>query len=145
MTTDERLDALTAKVEQALRGLALLVNHLGAAPRAAGVSSASGRVASDGEIDDPEWGDKEIRKDPPKWKGASFKGERWSTCPPEYLDALAGFLDWAAGKKRSEAETATGEEKSKAIKYAGYDETDAAKVRAWAKRLRERPADDGGL
>lgn len=104
----------------------------GAAPSAPTVAA----VASDSDIDDPEWGDKPVRTDPPRWKGDKHKGEKWSACPPDYLDALAGFHDWAAGKKRTDAGAATGDEKTKLSKYAGYEEADAAKVRAWARRIR---------
>lgn len=131
---------LRSVVDKVLRGITLLVVHLGALPKQGnGAAPAAGRIAPDSEIDDPEWGDKEIRKDPPRWKGEAFKGRRWSQTSPEYLDAMANFLDWSAGKKREEAAAATGEEQAKLIKYAGYDEADAAKVRAWSKRLRERP------
>ena len=129
---------LRTAVEKTLRGVTLLVVHLGALPKAAAANGA-GRIAPDSEIDDPEGGDKEIRKDPPRWKGDSFKGRKWSETSPEYLDAMANFLDWTAGKKREEAAAASGEDAATKLKYAGYDEADAAKVRAWAKRLRERP------
>src|SRR5579859_8084351 len=110
---DERIATMEKAVEKILRGVTLLVVHLGALPKQAGAANGAARIATDSEIDDPEWGDKEIRKDPPRWKGESFKGQRWSQTTPEYLDALAGFLDWASGKKREEAAAATGEEATK--------------------------------
>jgi hypothetical protein len=87
---------LRTTVEKTLRGVTLLVLHLGALPKAAGPSASTpGRIAPDSEIDDLEWGDKEIRKDPPRWKGEAFKGRKWSETTPEYLDAMANFLDWS--------------------------------------------------
>ena len=149
-TLDEmaaQIAALQATQDRILRGVALLVTHLGAAPRAAASSSASPpsqRIATDAEIDDPEYGDKTIRKDPSSkgargWKGESYAGRRWSECPPDYLDALAGFLDWCAGKKLEDASNTPdgSDEKKKLLKYARYDEDDAAKVRAWAARNRK--------
>ncbi len=131
-----------------LRGVTLLARHLGAV-KVAPDQQPGQRVASDAEIEDPEWGDKEIRKDPPRWKGESYRGMRWSEAPPDYLLALAGFIDFCAGKKREEAKSKVGDEAEKLVKYAGYDETDAAKVRAWAKRMggarTQAPQEDEGL
>ncbi len=142
MTTDERLDALTAKVDQALRGLALLVNHLGAGPRASGVSSGgAAKVASDADLDG-QYGNPEVKKNPPRWKGESFVGSKMSECSPDFLDTFADFKDYCATGDREAAAALTGDEKSKKLKYAGYGEKDASLARGWAARKR---ADDGGL
>ena len=71
---------------------------------------AQGVCASDADLDG-EYGDPEIRKDPPRWTGESFATRHYSQSTPEFLDNLAGFIDWKAGK-------------------------DAARARGWAKRLR---------
>ena len=99
-------------------------------------ASAAPGIAPDSDLDS-QWGDEEIRKDPPRdWSGDSHKGRRMSECPPEYLDALAGYFDWKAGKEDEEAQRLDGEEQSKKRKYAGYSRKSAARVRGWAQRLR---------
>ena len=100
--------------------------------------SAAPGVASDADLDG-QYGNPEVKKDPPRnWSGASFVGSRFSECPPEYLDALASFFDWKAGKDEEQAKAAGDDEdtaKAKA-KYARYARTDAARARGWAARLR---------
>lgn len=78
---------------------------------------------------DSDFGNFSIRKDPPRWKGQSYVGRRLSECPPEYLDELAQFSEWKAGK---DEEKGTDEGR----KYAGYARKDAARARGWADRLR---------
>lgn len=138
-TALDYLKRIAADAERTRKAMEALALHLGAGRAPAAQQQTAGpRIAGDDELDGNEWGDKEIRKDPPRWKGDPHKGDRWSQCPADYLDALAQFLEWAAGKKREDAAALDGEEKAKAIKYAGYDEADAAKVRGWARRARER-------
>lgn len=139
------LDALreTFKEVRTLRKeVHALAQHLGAVERPARQAAGGApAVATDAELDS-QYGDPEIRKDPPRWDGESFKGCKMSEATPEYLDSLAGFLDWRAGKKREEAAELTDEddetkaERAKAVKYAGYDEKDAARARGWARRKR---------
>ena len=83
-------------------------------------------VADAAELDS-KFGDVEIRKDPPRWKGESFAGKRYSQCPIEYLETMASFLDWKAAKD-SEKGTADGD------KYANYARKDAARCRGWIAR-----------
>jgi hypothetical protein len=89
------------------------------------------KPALDVDIDD-QYGDPVIRKDPPKWDGASMVGRRFSECPPAYLRKHAGFLDWKAGKTEQEGDPAR-------QKYVAYDRKDAARARAWAERLEKQP------
>jgi hypothetical protein len=70
-------------------------------------------VASDADLDG-QWGDPEIRKDPPRWQGTSYAGRRYSQTEPAYLDNLADFYAWKATR-------------------------DAARARGWAARLRAGP------
>lgn len=104
-------------------------------------------VAPDSDLDS-QWGDEEIRKDPPRdWSGDSYKGRRMSECPPEYLDALAGYFDWKAGKEAEDAATLTdADEAAKKSKYSGYSRKSAARARGWAARLRSgwKPAVPAG-
>jgi hypothetical protein len=116
-----------------------------AAPRATSSPRAStGAIASDSDLYS-QYGDVEIRKDPPRWPGQSFKGSRMSQCPPEYLESLAGFLDWKSGKELEDADKLDGEEREKKLKYSGYSAKDAARARGWAARktnARPAPASD---
>jgi len=111
-----------------------------------GTAGAGGRVAGDADLDG-QHGDPLIRKDPPRWPGESFAGQCFSGATPDYLDNLASFLEWKAGK--NEADPAK-------KKYADYDRRDAARARGWAARLRagwkpksstqaEEQYDDGGF
>lgn len=61
------------------------------------VTSAGDLIASDAELDS-QYGNPEIRKDPPRWTGQSYAGARMSECPTDYLLNLAGFFDWKAQK-----------------------------------------------
>jgi hypothetical protein len=127
MTLEElaaKIDKLTALVTQALSEKK--TGLVSGAPVAA--------IAPDSDLDS-QWGDPEVRKDSPQWLkmgGESYVGRRFSECPPDYLEALASFFDWKAGKDEAEG---TPEK----LKYAGYARKDAARARGWAKRDRETP------
>jgi hypothetical protein len=118
--------ALRTTVEKTLRGVTLLVLHLGALPKRAGDPGGTGRVATDAELDG-KYGDGKVVCDPRDWQGASFKGGRMSECPAEYLDLLAVVLDGFA-------DTETDAKKKK------YKRDDAAKARGWAARKRAEVA-----
>lgn len=120
VTDSDRLAALETRVA----ALELLVASLRAA-QSAGASPKG--VATDRELDDPRWGDPVVRKDPPRYQGGSCVGLQYSRCPPEYLDELAGFLEWRADKEEQN------EEKKK---YARYSRLDARRARGWAARAR---------
>lgn len=105
-------------------------------------------VATDRDLDGPH-GDQVVRKDPKRWDVAkgSYVGCRWSECPPDYLDTLAGFKEWQAGMDDKK-----GDEDSK--RKASFSRLDAKRMRGWAQRLRSGwkapegsatfPADTGG-
>lgn len=114
-TIGTKLDALFAKLDAL------------AAKPAAAVARPAGALADAADLDG-QYGDPQVRKDPPRWSGASYAGKHYSECPPEYLETLAGLLDWQAGKDMEK-----GDEQS--VKYAGYKRKDAARARGWAKRL----------
>lgn len=87
-----------------------------------------GEVAPDSDLDG-QWGDPTIRKDPPRWQGQSYAGMPYSEAPAEYLEVLAGFLDWAASKSAEKNElTSNGKPR------ADYLRKDAARARGWALR-----------
>ena len=131
------VQALDAKVERVLRGLALLVNHLGAVKPATQAVVSS--VATDAELDAAD-GDPEIRRDPSpkKWSGALHKGEHMSACEPDYLDALAAFLSWCAESDREQAAALPADEAAKKRKYAKYADREASLARGWAARKRKQ-------
>jgi hypothetical protein len=91
---------------------------------------AAYEVATDEDLDG-QYGNPEVRKDPPRWSGQSHIGCRYSECPPEYLETLAGFLMWKAGKDDEKDERdSKGNLKSK------WSRLDAARARGWAARIR---------
>lgn len=84
-------------------------------------------IASDADLDG-DHGDPLIRgKDPKNWQGESFSGRHMSEASADYLDELAGLLEWKA--KKEEADPAKS-------KYAKYSRADAARARGWARRKR---------
>jgi hypothetical protein len=104
------------------------------APAGAPILGGSGdtMIADDADLDS-QWGNPEIRKDPPRWTGASFVGARYSDTTPEYLENLASFLDWKARESDKKNELANNGKPRSA-----YLRKDAARARGWRKRLLER-------
>lgn len=82
-------------------------------------------TVSDADLDGPH-GRPKIRLNPRDWKGESCKDRSCELCPPEFLDLYAETLDYFAGKNAEKGDA----------KKAGYDRRDAARIRAWAARLR---------
>ena len=115
---------------------ALLARGSMSRPAAGGTSTRAGAVAPDSDLDS-KYGDPSIRKDPPRWTGESFAGLTYSACSPEYLDELAIFLDWKAGKNEEDGSP-------EKLKFAGYDRKDAARARGWAARKRNDGGGDKG-
>lgn len=90
------------------------------------------QVADDADLDS-QWGNPQVRKNPPRWQGQDCTGLNYSDCPPEFLDTLAGFLDWQAGKAEEKNETTTqGKPRGPLIRR------DAARCRGWAARIRAK-------
>lgn len=115
----------------------------GAAPRSNGASSGPA-VASDRDLDS-SYGDPLVKNDPKRWDGQSYKGFHFSETEPDYLDCVAEFKEWSAGKDdETGAKDARGQPKSKWAKL------DAQRARGWAARLRVgwkpagAPPDRGG-
>lgn len=125
-----QLDRIEAKLDQLLAAKP-------AAPRPASrFDVAPGAVAPASELDS-QYGDPVIKKDPPRWSGPSFVGQPYSACSAEYLEEMAWFLEWKAGKNEEE-----GTEQK--LKYAGYARKDAARARGWAQRVRDGGGDAMG-
>ena len=92
--------------------------------------ASGGAVTSDRDLDG-KYGDPDIRFDPKKWDGASFKGRKFSAAPAAYLELLAEALDEIAAKTDDE-------------KTAGYKRKDAERARGWARRNAGGPSGSGG-
>lgn len=123
---------MTSQLDRIEAMLTQLLSRQAPAPQASRFAVAPGAVAPASELDS-QYGNPVVRKDPPKWHGGSHAGKPYSECPPDYLENLAGFLEWKAGK-----DTENGTEDG--LKYAGYARKDAARARGWAQRNREKPA-----
>ncbi len=99
-------------------------------------STALPGVASDADLDG-QYGNPEVKKNPPRWQGESCVGRRYSECPVEFLDEMAGFQSWAAGKEDAKAAAESDEAAKKtAEKNAWYARQRAGYARGWAARLR---------
>lgn len=83
-----------------------------------------GRKPLTADIDDPRFGDPEIKYVPKKWDGPSPAGQRMSACSVRFLRFLAAELERSAAWK---------DENGKA-EQATWDRRDAAKAAAWADR-----------
>ena len=122
---EARLAALEARVSQ-------LEKPRTAAPRTAAPATAPPGItaATDAECL-AQYGDPEIRKDPPRWSGESFAGRRFSHASPEYLETLAGFKAWSAAK-----DDEAGAVDSQGRPKSHWAKKDAALALGWARRLR---------
>lgn len=127
--TDPRVETLTLlrSIDASLK--ALVARSAGAAP------SANDRVC-DGPIGDPivKW------KDPRDWTGDSMKGQKFSECPPDYLDMLAERFDYFIQRNTEALNATAGDgdpaEIAKLEKDIKYGKLDAQRARGWAARLR---------
>lgn len=97
---------------------------------AQGGAGSSGGSATDAELDSP-YGNPVVRKDPPRWTGQGFVGNPFSRCSPDYLDAMADFQDWKAGK-----DDAAGAKDRRGKPKSDWARKDAARARGWARRIR---------
>lgn len=88
-------------------------------------------IASDRDLDG-KYGDPELKVCPRDWTGPSYKGRKFSECPPALLDLAAEMFDYF-GRQADEKNERT--EKGKPV--GEYRRLDAAKARGWAKRIRE--------
>lgn len=92
----------------------------------------SSKVAADVMLDN-SWADKVVRKDPKFWQGDSYEGQKWSACPPAYLDKLAASLEYSANK---ESQNPDAKKNAKGEPYWRGTLFEASLVRAWAARKR---------
>lgn len=96
-------------------------------------ATGGGAIASDYEMSG-EYGNPVVHKDPPRWKGDSFAGCQLSECPSDYLNELASFHDWAAGKDEENKKTYLHKKSGEQRPTAPLRRKDAALARGWAKR-----------
>jgi hypothetical protein len=87
-------------------------------------------VASDRDLDS-QYGDPLLRFMPRDWTGGSYKGRRYSECPPDLLDLVADTMDYFAQKAEAANELT---DRGKPV--AEFKRADAARARGWAKRMR---------
>lgn len=122
LSTLKRIEATQAKHEQLIMRVGLRVKAIDeratTTPRRPSAAPAQDTraVASDRELDG-ERGNPMIKNDPKGWTGESYRGQRYSDCPAEYLEKVAEQLD----------------------KFAWFNQKDAAKARGWAERNRKNP------
>lgn len=92
--------------------------QLAKAPLNAGPSAQKQKATATQNELNSERGNPIVKNDPKGWQGESYRGQRYSECPAEYLDKMAEQLD----------------------KFAWFNEKDAAKARGWAERNRKNPS-----
>lgn len=126
----QNIAARLERVEQRLGGMEGAVASGSA--MAHGAAAADQQIADDADLDS-QWGNPEIKRDPPRWTGASYVGAKYSDTTPEYLESLAGFLDWKARESDKKNELANNGKPRSA-----YLRKDAARARGWRKRLLEK-------
>lgn len=138
LTERELLEAILAELQKLNASAATAPPFTSAFPdgraptRGKPRQGGGGEAAPDSDLDG-QWGDPTIRKDPPRWQGQSYAGMPYSEAPADYLDTLAGFLDWAAGKAEEKNElTSNGKPR------ADYLRKDAARARGWALRAAKK-------
>ncbi len=123
---EDRLD----RIEKKLDALIAAMKSPGAGTGARPAASAGAGQDIDADIDGPR-GDPEVRFVPKRWSGADYKGQKFSSCEPEFLDTLADAYEWFAQRDdESNAVDKNGTPKSR------WSRLDAASARAWSARLR---------
>ena len=126
MAAGEDALAVLRSIDATLKAMLALAQQRTAQARAA----APKPVAPDRDLNGPH-GDPVVRmKDPRDWTGPTMKGNRFSQCPPEYLDLLAERFDYFA----QTAEDTNEEYNGKPV--APMKRKDAARARGWAQRIR---------
>jgi hypothetical protein len=146
----ERIGKRQVEIEKKLDRVLALLEAQPAAPAHAPSPAAGGgdlgppegTIASDEDLAS-EHGNPEIRRDPPRWTGESHVGKTFAEASAEFLDCLAGFLDWKARESdKKDERTKGGAPKSKFIRLdAARARGHAAKKRATGKH-RTRPVSE---
>lgn len=91
---------------------------------------ASGLFVDEADLE-KRGGDPKVHFDPRSWKGPSGKGKAASQCAPDFLYAYAEALTWMADHPKDDP----GKDPKDLRKQQGYNRLDAARCRAWARRI----------
>jgi hypothetical protein len=130
MDNQNRLERLEQKLDMLLAHLGVLASQHGANGHEGPGHTPPAPAALEVDIDGPR-GNPEVRFDPKRWEGQSYKGKTFSECDPDFLDMLAETFDYFSRKEdESGAVDKNGGPKSR------WTRLDAGRARAWAKRLR---------
>ena len=125
---EDALDVLRS-IDATLKAMLALAQQRTARAQAAQPKA----IASDRDLDG-RFGDPELKFMPRDWTGPSFKGRKFSECPPDLLDLVAETFDYFAQQATEKQELT-----DKGRPVADYKRMDAARARGWAKRNRENP------
>ena len=98
--TDEQAERVIALLIEIRDKLTAPATQVRASTGSAAGTSSTGDLATDAEMDG-QYGNKPVFKDPPRWKGESFKGRPLSECSAEFLDEMASFCDWKAANPQA--------------------------------------------
>lgn len=88
-------------------------------------------LAADRDLDG-QYGNPVIKFNPRDWTGPSFKGRHFSECPAPFLELVAETFDYFAEQAEAKHELT-----NQGKPAAPYKRSDAARARAWAKRIRD--------
>lgn len=123
----DALNTIIGNQEKILTNQSAMMQMLRRVSDNGGAAKSDEAIADDADLDG-QHGDPTIKYDLREkyWQGEPYSGQRFSECPPEYLDAMAKYLSACAWGKRKD-----GDEKA-----AGYKDKDAARARGWARRIR---------
>lgn len=120
-----------ATIEERLTALEAEVKHLKATRPA--------QAAAPVNLEADKYANFTVRKSPPNWLdkgGPDYAGTSIADTTPEFCDAVADFLDWQAAKDEAKNYSYVNG-KGATVFPAEYARKDAARARAWAKRLRD--------
>lgn len=142
MTADEYNQKVLALLTGIQRDVADIKRTMGNGGAGANGAASNGgdaqEVASERDMDSDR-GDPTIRYDPkPRyWTGESYVGYHYSETTPDYLDAMAKYLD-------ASAYMAAKDEDPKKRSGARFKTLDANRARGWSQRLRNgwKPKDE---
>ncbi len=90
------------------------------------------------DISGDKYADLTVRRCPPSWLesgGPDYTGQPISSTTPEFLDALAGYLDWTAQKDEEKNHSYINAKGDKVFP-APFARRDASRCRAFAAKMR---------
>ena len=120
-----------------IESLLISIDRKLASQAARPAAQATAAVADASDLDS-QWGDPEVKRDPPSWTkkgGPPVAPRAMSQGPADWLDAVASFYDWQAGKDDETRKTYTNK-KGEEVETAPFKRRDAARARGWSARVR---------